>query len=80
MKTTGYNNAGLSADSGIFAAVEYVSMFDNIGLHCGYVAWKQKRGKYQLVREEENYVDKATLAMLSASDIEKLKKQFTCAQ
>ena len=51
-----------SSPPGIYAAADFGSSFDNIGLHCGYVAWRQESdGSFRIVREEQNYIDKKTL-------------------
>ncbi len=78
-KITWYNYPPTSPTPGIYAAADYVSRFENIDIHCGYVAWlKQNDGGFRIVREEENYIDKATQAGMKESDIEKTKVLFRC--
>jgi hypothetical protein len=64
---------------GLYVAVDYSSDFSNLALHCGYVVWhEQPDGKFLQVREEENVIDKATMAKLKPSDLEKVRAQFRC--
>ncbi|WP_426196788.1 DUF4019 domain-containing protein [Massilia sp. DWR3-1-1] len=46
---------------GTYAAVDFSSEFANTAVHCGYLVWREQGdGSFLLVREEENYIDKAT--------------------
>jgi hypothetical protein len=64
---------------GLYVAVDYSSDFPNLALHCGYLVWhEQPDGKFLQVREEENVIDKATMAKLKPSDLEKVRAQFRC--
>jgi hypothetical protein len=78
-KLTWYNNPPSSPTPGIYAAADYVSQFENVDIHCGFVIWKQQKdGSFQVVREEENFIDKATQSTMKDSDIARFKAQYGC--
>lgn len=78
-KLTWYNKPPSSPTPGIYAAADYVSQFENVDTHCGFVIWKQQMdGSFRVVREEENSIDKATQSTMTDSDIAKFKAQFGC--
>lgn len=77
-KITWYYNPPQVAP-GLYAAVDFTSKFAEVDLHCGFLAWReQPDGKFVLVREEENYLDKQTQQKLKPGDFEKVKAQFRC--
>jgi hypothetical protein len=66
-------------EPGLYAAVDFTSKFAEVDLHCGFLAWReQPDGKFVLVREEENYLDKQTRQKLKPGDFEKVRQQFRC--
>ncbi len=80
-RITWYNNPANAAVSGIFAAVDYSSTFANINIHCGYLMWHKKdNGNFELIREEQNYLDTATQKKLSESEITDIKAKFGCRE
>ncbi len=80
-RITWYNNPANASVSGIFAAVDYSSVFANIEIDCGYLMWHKKDdGSYELIREEQNYLDTATQKKLSESEITDIKAKFGCRE
>ena len=78
-KLTWYNKPPISATPGIFAAADYISQFENVDIHCGFVIWKQQQdGSFQIVREEENFIDKATQSTMTDIDIASIKAKYGC--
>lgn len=78
-KLTWYNNPPSSPTPGIYVAADYVSQFENVDIHCGFVIWKQQKdGSFRIVREEENFIDKATQSTMKDSDIARVKAQYGC--
>lgn len=78
-KITWYNNPASSPDAGVYAAADYTSQFQNIDIHCGFVIWKrQPNGSFQIIREEENYIDKTTQSTMKDSDIKRMQAQYGC--
>lgn len=64
---------------GLYAAVDFSSVFANVDVHCGYVAWQEQAdGAFLLVREEQNFVDKATQQKLRPGELEKVRAEFRC--
>ncbi|QYF92640.1 DUF4019 domain-containing protein [Massilia sp. PAMC28688] len=64
---------------GLYAAVDFTSKFAEIDLHCGFLAWhEQSDGKFVLVREEENYLDRKTMQSLTPADLAKIERGFRC--
>jgi len=64
---------------GIYAAVDLTSEFENVEIHCGYVAWyEQPDGSFLLVREEENMIDKQSQQKMKAEDVERIRSRFGC--
>ncbi|MEC5218529.1 hypothetical protein RCH09_003501 [Actimicrobium sp. GrIS 1.19] len=77
-KITWYYNPP-QVEPGLYAAVDFTSMFAEVDLHCGFLAWReQPDGQFVLVREEENYMDRQTQQTLKPGDLEKVRQQFNC--
>jgi hypothetical protein len=77
-KITWYHNPP-QVEPGLYAAVDFTSKFAEVDIHCGFLAWReQPDGKFVLVREEENYLDKQTQQKLRPDDVEKVRQQFKC--
>lgn len=77
-KITWYHNPP-QVEPGLYAAVDFTSKFAEVDLHCGFLAWhEQPDGKFVLVREEENYLDRQTRQKLNPDDVEKIRQQFGC--
>ena len=65
------------AGPGVYAAVDYASEFENIDVHCGFVAWHMEAdSSFRVMREEENFIDKATRQKLKEGELAKLRAQF----
>ena len=77
-KITWYYNPP-DVEPGLYAAVDFTSKFAGVDIHCGFLAWREQLdGKFVLVREEENYLDKQTQQKLKPGDLEKVRQQFNC--
>lgn len=64
---------------GLYAAVDFTSKFAEVDIHCGFLAWhEQADGKFLLVREEENYLDKPTQRGLRPDEVDRVRQQFRC--
>jgi len=62
---------------GIYAAVDFASEFANIDIHCGYVVWYMREdGSFRVVREEENFIDKAIQQKLKDGELDKLRARL----
>jgi hypothetical protein len=77
-KITWYQNPP-QAVPGIYAAVDFSSQFTNANIHCGYLVWfEQSDGSFLMVREEQNFIDKATEKKMTLDELERVRAQFKC--
>lgn len=77
-KITWYKNPP-NTQPGIYAAVDFTSQFSNLVLHCGYLAWRQQMdGTFELVREEENLIEKSVAAKMTPEMMQHARIQFKC--
>ncbi|MFL6656693.1 MAG: DUF4019 domain-containing protein [Massilia sp.] len=77
-KVTWYLNPP-GVDAGRYVAVDFVSRFAKLDVHCGYVVWnEQSDGSYLLVREEENSLDLATASKIKAADLDQVRAKLGC--
>lgn len=64
---------------GVYAAADFSSQFENAAAHCGYVVWhEQTDGSFLLVREEQNFLDRAIEAKLNPGERERVRAQLGC--
>jgi hypothetical protein len=77
-KITVYRSSQSGAP-GTYAAVDFTGRFDNADTYCGYLLWsEQADGSFMLLREEENYIYKATDARLTPEQRAKMRGVFRC--
>ena len=79
-KITWYNNPEGSASPGIYAAIDFEGHTEKANIYCGYVIWQEvENSKFVLLREEQNYIDKANEALLrEQGKFEEFKAQIGC--
>jgi hypothetical protein len=52
---------------------------DDLPIHCGYVAWhRTPKGDYQIIHEEENSIDKGSIATMKPAEVSALAAKFGC--
>lgn len=79
-KVTIYRSSQSGAP-GTYAAVDFTGRFANADTYCGYLVWsEQADGSFLLMREEENYIYKATDARLTPPQRAKMRGVFRCAE
>lgn len=79
-KITWYKNPPQAAP-GTYAAVDFSSRFANADIHCGYLVWsEQADGSFLIIREEQNFIDKAVARTLKPDELEKARAQFKCRE
>jgi hypothetical protein len=67
------------ASPGVYAAVDFSGQYANVDTYCGYVVWvEQPDGKFLLLREEQNFIDKTTQQKLKPEELAKARAQFGC--
>ena len=78
-KVTRYDNPPSAPRPGVYIAADLVSQFENLDVHCGYLIWHgQPDGSFQVIREEANYVDKATQQRMTPEQLTAFKARARC--
>lgn len=78
-KITRYDNPPSAPRPGVYIAADLVSQFQNMDIHCGYVVWhSQPDGSFQVIREESNYVNKATQQRMTPEQVTAFKASARC--
>ena len=78
-KITRYDNPPSAPQPGVYIAADLVSQFENMDVHCGYVVWHgEPDGSFQLIREEANYVNKATQQRMTPEQLTAFKASARC--
>ncbi len=66
---------------GTYAAVDFTGRFANADTYCAYLVWsEQADGSFLLVREEENFIYKATEAQLTPEQRNKMRGVYRCVE
>lgn len=70
-----------SGTPGTYAAVDFSGRFSNADTYCGYLVWsEQADGSFLLMREEENFIYKATEARLTPDQRAKIRGTYRCVE
>ena len=78
-KVTWYDNPPNSPAPGTYAAADFVSEFENLAAHCGYIVWFTATGEtFGVMREEENYLDKEAAAKVPPEQRKAFADRFGC--
>jgi Protein of unknown function (DUF4019) len=78
-KITWYKDPPSAPIPGIYVALDYSSVFADVPIHCGYVAWyRTPGGAYRIIREEQNSISKASIAMMKPAEVAALAARFGC--
>jgi hypothetical protein len=79
IKITWYKDPPSAPEPGIYAAADFSGQFENDPIYCGYLAWRRGAdGKYRIVREEENFIDKGSIANMHQTELRALTTNFGC--
>jgi hypothetical protein len=79
LKITWYKDPPSAPEPGIHAATDFSGQFENDPIYCGYLAWHRGTdGSYRIIREEENYIDKGTIAKMAQTEVKALAAKFGC--
>jgi hypothetical protein len=77
-KITWYKNPP-NERPGIYAAADFAAQYQNLTLHCGYVAWhRQMDGSFEVVHEESNTIEKAVAARMTPEMMRSARASFKC--
>jgi hypothetical protein len=79
LKITWYKDPPSAPEPGIYAAADFAGQFENDPIYCGYLAWHRSAdGKLRIVREEENLIDKGSIANMRQTELRALATKFGC--
>ena len=74
-----YENSPEESLSGVFASVDYSSVYTNVDIACGNLMWhRNDDGNFELIREQENFIDKSSQEKLSETEIAETKTKLGC--
>jgi hypothetical protein len=80
LKITWYKDPPPAPEPGIYAAIDFSGQFENDPIYCGYLAWHRGAdGNYRIIREEENFIDKGTIAKMAQTEVKALATKLGCA-
>jgi hypothetical protein len=80
LKITWYKDPPSAPEPGIYAAADFSGQFENDPIYCGYLAWHRAAdGNYRIIREEENFIDKGTIAKMNETEVKALAAKFGCS-
>ena len=64
---------------GLYIATDFTAQYANLELMCGYLMWHEATpGRFELVREEQNYIDHAAAKAMPPERRKELPKLFGC--
>jgi hypothetical protein len=76
---TWYRDPPDAPEPGLYAAVDFTGHYADLALMCGYLMWhKLPNGRFRLVREEQNYIDKMGAQQMVPERRQKLPELFGC--
>lgn len=74
-----YSNPPNAPEPGLYVAADLNGAFENVEFLCGYVVWKRDDdGRFRLVREEQNFVERRRDADRTPLDRAPLRAQMGC--
>jgi hypothetical protein len=80
LKITWYKDPPSAPEPGIYAAADFSGQFESDPIYCGYVAWHRGAdGKFRVIREQENFIDKGSIAKMSQIEVKALATKLGCA-
>jgi hypothetical protein len=80
IRITWYKDPPSAPEPGIYAAADFSGLFENDPVYCGYLAWHRGAdGNYRIIREEENFIDRGTIAKMAQSEVKALAAKFGCS-
>ena len=80
IRITWYKDPPSAPEPGIYAAADFSGQFENDPIYCGYLAWHRSAdGNYLIIREEENFIDKGSIAKMAQTEVKALAAKFGCS-
>jgi Protein of unknown function (DUF4019) len=79
LKITWYKDPPSAPEPGIYAAADFSGRFENDPIYCGYLVWHRSAdGKFRVIREEENFIDRGSIAKMSLTEVNALAAKMGC--
>ncbi len=79
IKITWYKDPPSAPEPGIYAAADFAGQLENDPIYCGYLAWHRgPDGTFRIAREEENFIDKGSIANMGQRELRALTTKFGC--
>jgi hypothetical protein len=64
---------------GLYVAADFTARYVNLELMCGYLMWRKTgNGRFELVREEQNYIDRPAAQAMAPEQRKGLPRLFGC--
>ena len=74
-----YSDPPDAPEPGLYVAADLNGAFENVEFLCGYLMWRlEADGRYRLVREEQNFLERRPGARLAPLDRAPLRAQMGC--
>ena len=79
LKIIWYKDPPSAPEPGIYAAADFSGQFENDPIYCGYLAWhREADGSYRIIREQENFIDKGSIARMTQPQVKELVTKLGC--
>jgi hypothetical protein len=79
IRITWYKDPPSAPEPGVYAAADFAGQYENDPIYCGYLAWHRgPDGTYRIAREEENFIDKGSIARMSQTEVNALATKMGC--
>lgn len=78
-RVTWYDNPPNAPAPGTYVAADFVSQFENLDVHCGYLVWfAAAPGAFGVMREEENFIERQAAGRLAPEQRKAFADRFGC--
>ena len=68
-------------EPGLYAAVDFAGEAEKLLMLCGYVVWRrQQDGSFQLVREEQNVIERASAPAMTPEKVARIRSSLGCRE
>lgn len=78
-KLTIYDNPMNAPEAGIYVAADFVNVYQNVPLQCGYIVWFSPDGiNFRITREDTGYFTPEQLKAIPSEKLPEMKHKFHC--
>jgi hypothetical protein len=79
IKITLYKNPTEAPEPGLYVAADYLNVYKNVPIQCGYLMWfRTPSGEFEITREEMGFVTAEQLKRIPAEQLPELKQRLRC--